>query len=349
LAGAAGDDTLDGGGGQDNLDGGADDDVLIGGSGNDTIAGGAGNDTLTGGADDDTFVLSAGGGSDAITDFAAGDSLNVSGLSDVGNALTNQDGTVTADEVIVSGGGGSDQTLTFPSGESVTVPDGTVDTSTPSTQFASLVAMGVPPCFAPGTRILTATGEMPVEDLSPGDLIATADHGLRPLRWIGRRIEKFSARTDAQKPIELKAGSMGNGLPRRDLIVSPLHRMVLDGRFVHQLHKVSEVLAPAKALVKRPDIRRMQGKKQITYYSLLFDRHEVIFAEGAATESFRPGPIAMGSFEAHIKEQVFAIYPLLREDPEKGLGQPARMIVTRRQAEEILARELAEGAEVESA
>ena len=158
----------------------------------------------------------------------------------------------------------------------------------------------------------------------------------------------FQARSDAQKPIEFKAGSMGNGLPRRNLVVSPLHRMILAGSHVRQTFGVSEVLAPAKALIQRSDIRRMQGKRQIEYYSLLFDRHEIIFAEGTPTESFRPGPVAMAGFENHIREQIFEIYPGLRAEPEKGLGPAARKLITRRQAEDFISLEQGREATLEA-
>lgn len=339
VTGSADDNSIAGQAGDDTLDGAAGNDILDGGSGNDVLTGSAGNDTLTGGANDDTFVMTSGGGDDTVTDFASGDQLDTSKLSDVGNALTNQDGVVTADEVTVTGGGGSDQVLTFPSGETVTVPDGTIDASTPAAQFASLVAMGVPPCFATGTLILTANGEVAVEDLSPGDMIATADRGLQPLRWIGKRTEIFGDGSADHKPVEIKPGSMGKGLPRRNLVVSPQHRMVLEGPLVERAFGHRQVLAPAKALVKRKNIRRMQGKHRIDYYSLLFDRHEVIFAEGSPSESFRPGPVAMSGFEDHVKEQIYAIYPRLRAEPETGLGPAARPLVTRRQAEKMLRKE----------
>ncbi|MEM0990013.1 MAG: Hint domain-containing protein [Pseudomonadota bacterium] len=249
-------------------------------------------------------------------------------------------GIVTADEVVVTGGGGSDQVLTFPSGESLTVPDGTVDTSTQQNQFASLVAMGVPACFAPGTSILTDQGDRPVETLWPGDRIVTADRGLQTLRWIGRReviVDAANERGDKDKPIEIKVGALGNGLPRRTLIVSPQHRLVLCGPVVCAMVGHAEVLAPAKGLTGHERIRVMKGKRRIVYLSLLFDQHEVIFAEGAPTESFRPGPVALSEFAAEHREQVYAIYPQLRDDPQ-DLGPPARPIITRAQASELVQR-----------
>ncbi|MEL6478966.1 MAG: Hint domain-containing protein, partial [Pseudomonadota bacterium] len=359
IRGRAGADTIYGGEGNDSIEGSNDGAQIYGGAGNDTLTGlsfadtldgGAGNDTLTGGEDDDVFVVS--GGDDTITDFdsddddldgSTNDQLDTSGLSDVGNALTNQDGTVTANEVIVTGGGGSPQVLTFPSGESVQVPDGTVNTTTSGTQFQSLVAMGVPPCFAPGTLILTERGEVPVEHLRLGDMVLTADRGPQPLRWIGKRTVVFgpeNARGDKDKPVEIKAGALGHGrdgpLPRRTLVVSPLHRMVLAGSDIAATFDEPEVLALAKALTGHPHIRHMKGKAQIDYFSLLFERHEIIFAEGVATESFRPGHVAMQGFKPHVREQIYQIYPLLRDDPVEGLGPPARQIIGRQDTEDFV-------------
>lgn len=331
--GNGGVDLISGGGGDDRLDGGADDDSVGGGAGNDTLAGGIGNDTLTGGSGDDTFVLDATGGDDTITDFNVGnDQFDTSALDDssLGAAA---DGTVTADEVIVSGGGGSDQILTFPNGETITVPDGTVDQSTQQTQFASLVAMGVPPCFAPGTMILTERGEVPVEQLRIGERIITADRGFQPLRWMGKRTEVFSQDNDSQIPIEIKAGALGPDLPKKALVVSPLHRMVLTGPDINRTFDAEEILVLAKALTGQPKIRRMKGKRQIDYFSLLLDQHEIIFAEGTATESFRPGHVAMSGFEPLVREQIYQIYPKLRNDPVEGLGPPARQIAGRAETE----------------
>ncbi|MEM7422908.1 MAG: Hint domain-containing protein [Pseudomonadota bacterium] len=340
LYGGDGADSMDGGSGLDLLYGGAGNDTLSGGADNDTLFGGSGNDTLTGGTGNDTFVVDASGGVDTITDFGDGaDLLDTAALSDVGNALTNQDGTVTADEITVTGGGGSDQILTFPSGESIAVPDGTVDTATPQTQFASLVAMGVPPCFAPGTRIATSNGDVPVELLRPGDLILTADRGPQPLRWIGRRDVFFgheNPRGDRDKPIEIKAGALGHGVPKRDLIVSPQHRMVLSGPAIARTFNEGEVFAIAKALTGLKNVRRMVGKRQITYFALLLERHEVIFAEGAPTESFRPGPVALATFKPEHRAQIFALYPGLADDPDHALGPPARKITKRREIEQLL-------------
>ncbi|MEL7467513.1 MAG: Hint domain-containing protein [Pseudomonadota bacterium] len=341
IVAGTGDDIVLGGSGNDSIDGGAGNDSIDGGAGDDTLSGGAGNDTLTGGSGNDVFELSASGGDDTITDFSAGsDTFDTTALTDVGNALTNQDGIVTAEEVVVTqpGGPGTDQLLSFPSGETVSVPDGTVNTFSTATQFASLVAMGVPPCFAPGTLIATSRGEVRVENLRIGDMIMTARNGPQPLRWIGVRTEVFADRDAGNKPILIRAGALGDGFPTRDLVVSPQHRMLMTGNPVKNMFDESQVFATAKNLTALPGVRCMLGKSEITYYALLLDRHEIIFAEGTATESFRPGPVVMRGFEAQIREEIYAIYPKLRAAPVKGLGEPAARLLNGRESRAIARR-----------
>lgn len=357
IDGGSGSDTIYGDAGDDQLYGGTGGDTLYGGDGSDTIDGGSGDDTFFGGAGEDVFVLTTGGDDDTASDFDSSDNgqsvtafgitrsgmtdqIDTSGLTDVGNGSTNQDGIVTADEVVVTGGGGSDQVLTFPSGETLTVPDGTIDTTSAQTQFASLVAMGMPPCFATGTRILTPLGERLVDDLWPGDQVITADHGPQTLRWIGRRDVDFTdpsnRRARDDKPVLIKAGALGDGQPTRDLVVSPQHRMVLSGKGVVNAFGTSEVFAIAKSLTSLPKVRTMAGKLQVSYFALLFDRHEVIFAEGAPTESFRPGPLVTSSFSADQLEEIHQIYPCLASDPETAPGPPARMLTKRPDVERFL-------------
>ncbi|MEM8732271.1 MAG: Hint domain-containing protein [Pseudomonadota bacterium] len=192
------------------------------------------------------------------------------------------------------------------------------------------------PCFAPGTLILTPSGARPVELLRAGDLVETADRGAQPLRWCGSWTLRFgSPETDCQKPIEIKAGALGRNLPHRDLVVSPQHRMVFSGPHVAHRTGVTEAIGPAVGLAGAPQIRQMSGKHAITYHALLLDRHEIIFAEGAPTESFYPGAFVLGQLAPKVREEVFAIHPRLRTRPGTGIGPPARTILKRHDVEAL--------------
>ena len=190
-----------------------------------------------------------------------------------------------------------------------------------------------PVCFTPGTMILTPDGERPVEILAVGDLVETGDDGPQIIRWIGERVAAFHPDHNRHKPIQIKAGALGGGLPRRAMAVSPQHRMLIAGPVVRHLFGEDEVLAPAKGLTGLPGVRVMKGKRRVTYLALLLDRHHVLTAEGAKTESFYPGPTAMQMLPLGQRSEIRTIFPRLRDDPDTGYGAVARRVLTRKEAQ----------------
>lgn len=148
-------------------------------------------------------------------------------------------------------------------------------------------------CFAEGTAIDTEIGPRPVESLRPGDAVATFDNGMQPLRWIGSRrlgADDLRARPDF-RPVRIAAGALGGGLPWADLTVSPQHRIRLADWRTELLYGHPEVLVPARALVDGAGIR-VADRDSVTYYHLLFDRHELVTSNGAVSESLHPGDMA---------------------------------------------------------
>jgi hypothetical protein len=158
------------------------------------------------------------------------------------------------------------------------------------------------PCLAKGTLVETDIGPLPIETLRIGDKVATFDNGLQKIKWIGKR-EVEATGLDA--PIVFEPGALGN---YRRLTVSPQHRMVMNDWRTEMYFGQPEVLVAAVHLVNGTTIRQVSQPK-ITWYHMLFERHEIIFAEGIRTESLHLGAEALGRLDPVSRAQILALYP----------------------------------------
>ena len=142
--------------------------------------------------------------------------------------------------------------------------------------FDFLLGSGEAPCYCRGTRILTDEGEIAVEDLREGDLVVTASGELRPIRWIGRRRLRPDRclRPEAVRPVRIAAGALRPGVPARALFVSPEHALWLD-----------EAWIAAKDLVNGATIRQ-EAWREVEYFHVELDSHDILLAEGAPAESY---------------------------------------------------------------
>lgn len=317
IFGEAGDDTVTGGAGADTIDGGDGADSLTGGTGADSLVGGAGNDTIEvaqgdiaeGGAGDDTFLLAdlgeAGSGVITITggNEGSGDNDTLQLTSDV-----------SYDDIIFT-------PSTDPGAQSgsFTMADGTVVTFS---DVENII------CFTPGTLILTETGERPIESLQVGDRVITRDHGAQPLRWVGCSTIPGRGRF---APVRVARDVIG---ARRDLLVSPQHRLLFGGYECELMFGTEEVLAAATHLEDGQTILRCP-RPLVTYIHLMFDTHEVIYAEGAPTESFFAGEVGLAAISGFAREKLFAAFPALRSDPV-SYGATARYCLKAHEARLLL-------------
>lgn len=317
LEGGDGSDTLDGGDGADLLSGGTGDDSLLGGAGNDTISGDAGSDTLSGGTGDDS--LSGGSGADTLIGGDGADTLSggddrdyfIGGIGDVIDGGEGGDDFDTLD--LTSLGGSSMTNVIYDVGNSengtVEVLDG-LGAVVGSFQFSNIET--VIPCFTPGTMIRTDEGDVAVENLKAGARVQTRDNGYQTLRWVGRRdLSTHELATQPNfNPVIIKAGALGQGLPERDMTVSPQHRMLFVGPKAEMLFGQSEVLIAALHLVNDSTITRARPES-VSYIHLLFDDHEIIIGDGAWTESYQLGEQTLDSMEAAQHEEILALFPEL--------------------------------------
>jgi hypothetical protein len=162
-------------------------------------------------------------------------------------------------------------------------------------------------CFARGTRIATQRGEVAIEDLGAGDMVLTMDRGYQEIRWIG---STRVPRRGKLAPVRIKAGTMGNA---RDLVVSPQHRILVKGPEIEMLFGQSEALVAAKHLINGESIVREEGG-EVEYFHMLFDDHEIVFAEGTPSESFHPGAVGLDGMAEEARSEIFALFPELEAD-----------------------------------
>lgn len=236
----------------------------------------------------------------------AGDSVTLA----TGQVITlNADGTFTVDS-------DSDfETVNFT--YEVESSTGEVDTG--------FVTIATVPCFVAGTLIETETGQRRVEDLKPDDRVWTMDHGLQPLRWIGQRtvaaVGKFA-------PVRVSAGTFGD---HANLMLSPQHRILVCDPVADLVFGTPEVLIAAKHLIDGRRVTSVEGGS-VTYVHLLFDQHEIVIANGLATESFLPGPQTLDAFEDDIVDEIAQLFPDLDLETGQGYGYAARQILKKHEA-----------------
>src|SRR6476660_9603316 len=97
-------------------------------------------------------------------------------------------------------------------------------------------------CFLMGTRIRTARGEVPIEELTIGDLVDTLN-GPLPVKWIGRRAFKKVASSPWPKsvaPIRIARFALHDQYPHRDLYLAPEHSLFVDGVLIPVKHLVND-------------------------------------------------------------------------------------------------------------
>ncbi|MBZ4022935.1 hypothetical protein CKO11_10735 [Rhodobacter sp. TJ_12] len=320
LEGGAGDDSLEGGNGQDTLYGGAGQDTLNGGDGDDRVYGEEGDDLLTGGQGQD--LLSGGAGSDTLIGGAGVDTL-LGGddrdwfevpLAADGNhdLIDGNEGGDDWDTLDLRGAGAFDVIYDPTNSENGSV--NFLDASgniTGSLEFRNIEE--IIPCFTPGTVVATPRGERLVEDLREGDKILTRDNGIQEIRWVGRRDMTRDELIAAPhlRPVLIRAGSLGNGLPERDMLVSPNHRMLVANERTALYFEEHEVLVAAKHLVDNKGVQSVQTLGT-SYIHFMFDRHEVVLANGAWTESFQPGDQTLGGMGNAQRAEIFALFPELQ-------------------------------------
>ncbi|WP_293572947.1 choice-of-anchor L domain-containing protein [Phaeobacter sp.] len=182
----------------------------------------------------------------------------------------------------------SDTDTTF----SYTVEDSVGNTDT------GFVTLTTTPCFVAGVLIDTVDGPRAVEDLTPGTLVLTRDHGPQPLRWIGRSTRRALG---AEAPVIFAKNALGQ---HAQTALSPNHRVLVRSAWAEVLFGQYEVLVKAKDLINDRSIRPRADGELVTYVHLLFDSHQIICGDGLESESYHPGEQTLHSFDPETRAEI---------------------------------------------
>jgi Hint domain len=181
-------------------------------------------------------------------------------------------------------------------------------------------------CFGRGTLIRTPGGEVLVETIRAGDAVWTQRNPAARVAWVGRRVVDATADL---APVVFAPGALGN---TTELVVSPNHRMCVDGWRVELLFAQDTVLVAAKHMVGLPGISRRPAPT-LEYHHIMFDQHEMVEANGTLSESFFPGATTLLSIDQETYDELLRIFPKLRHD---AYGATAARCVTALEARALL-------------
>ncbi|PJE26022.1 type I secretion protein [Pseudooceanicola antarcticus] len=343
LYGGSGDDTLDAGIDEDTIYGGRGADVILAGSGDDSVEGAsgddaistgtgadevlgaAGDDTITNDEDDQADQIYGGGGRDVITGAGIGDFIDGGASGDDYDTLDLTSAAPTGGHIKIN--------YTSPDKE-----DGEVEYYDAGNNYLGKSTFAdienIVPCFTPGTLIATPRGEVRVEELQEGDRVITRDNGMQEIRWIGTRNLRGGELMKARhlQPVLIRRGALGRGLPERDMVVSPNHRMLINNDKTALYFEDREVLVSAKHLTGLDGIERLETERT-TYIHFLFEQHEVVLSDGAWSESFQPGQQTMDGLGNAQRNEIFELFPDLRQSAGLEGYASARKTLKKHEAE----------------
>lgn len=194
-------------------------------------------------------------------------------------------------------------------------------------------------CFAEGTLLLTKDGYRPVEHLVEGDFLILADGRSDKIRWIGCSVLDEEA-LDLQpnmRPIRLRKDCLAKGYPFADLVVSPQHRIWVNGHAIREMTDGIGGLIAAKHLVGDNGVEVARDIRSVRYYHVLMDNHEVLWSNGLPTESLLIGKHLCGHLAPALRRDIILHVPEA-ERMFQNTGQQSRFNLLQGRAARMISK-----------
>ncbi|MEM6407152.1 MAG: Hint domain-containing protein [Pseudomonadota bacterium] len=184
--------------------------------------------------------------------------------------------------------------------------------------------------IARGAVIATQTGNIPVEDLQPGDLVQTVEFGLLPVRWIGSYIVQPGT-NDPQRSVtrmvRFSHDTFGLAKPSADLVLAESAHVLVRDTKCQALYGMEQAYAPARAFEDGAQVFSITPAAPVAVYNLAFDKHATIVANGMEVESFHPGPLVEFMGDAHMRIATLRLFPHVASLHQFGAPSTQRLTV----------------------
>lgn len=199
-----------------------------------------------------------------------------------------------------------------------------------------------PICFGADTLIDTPAGPRRAGDLRAGDMVLTKDSGAQPIRWISTRSYSADALAalPAARPIRVSAGALGEGMPECDLLLSPQHRVLVRSKIAQRMFASDEVLVAVKQLLEVEGIDIAEDVATVDYVHFMFDKHEIVFANGTEAESLFAGAQAFAMIGDAARRELLTIFPELADT---AIPEFARLTATGKEGRKLARRHARNG------
>ncbi|MBD3678087.1 MAG: Hint domain-containing protein [Rhodobacteraceae bacterium] len=186
--------------------------------------------------------------------------------------------------------------------------------------------------FAEGTLIETGSGLAPVETLEPGGCVVTRGQGLMRVVWVGMSI--IEAPDSEDRPVMIRPGALGAGMPGRGLVVAPDHRVLLSRDRAARLFGATDMLVAARDLKGMPGVVTCASRR-LALVHVLLERHDLIRAEGVWAETFEPTESALAALSPCLRDCLLSTAPRLRFASTRAAFANVRPVLDARELAQV--------------